>query len=268
MTKELLVIKILSTGLRTIDLTKGESLSLKTDYYRNGKRISELDTITFEVEKEWTFNKQQYASGQIKSYELILSNIKTKPVEYDSMGIWDPHESYGDEAEEYFSDYIQEGYREEYVLKDYSGYGFYGEDTDPVYEAVELKECGDRTGAYKTLTKLWQEYPECIDALVHIGNMYFPSTYDGYRAYNCYAAAVDIVERHLPNDFNGLFLWICDENRPYLRALHGLCLFLWKNKDYTEAYTLAKKLLRLCPPDNLGVRGIIDKIENKEEYEL
>ena len=96
---ELIVVKILNNGLRTKYITTGEYISLKT---RVPFKISELDTITFEIEKEWTFKKHKYASGKILGNRLIVSNIKTKTLVYESDGIWDPHESYGDEAEEYF----------------------------------------------------------------------------------------------------------------------------------------------------------------------
>ncbi len=61
---------------------------------------------------------------------MIVSNIKTKTLVYESDGILDPHESYGDEAEEYFSDYIKEGYREAFIFNDYTGYEFYEEELE------------------------------------------------------------------------------------------------------------------------------------------
>ena len=59
--KELFVVKILNNGLRTKDIATGEYISLKT---RVPFKISELDTITFNIEKEWTFKKHKYASGK------------------------------------------------------------------------------------------------------------------------------------------------------------------------------------------------------------
>jgi len=263
MNKELLVIKILNTGFRTKDIETGELLSLKTGIYL---KVAEFDTITFEIEKEWTFKKQKYATGKILGNKLILSNIKTTKIEYMSAGIWDPHETFGDEADEYYSDYIKEGYREEFIFKDYSGFGFYEEESDLVFESAELKNIGEWGKAYDLLTDLWGNYPECIDALVHIGNMYFDNECYLNRLYNCYKVAVDIVERNLPKDFDGMFLWGHLENRPYLRALHGLCLVLWRQKKFEEAFNIAKKLLRICPTDNLGIRFIIDNTKNHEEW--
>ncbi len=96
--------------------------------------------------------------------------------------------------------------------------------------------------------------------------MYFDDERYFNRSYNCYKAAVDIVERNLPDDFNGIFLWGHIENRPYLRALNGLCLILWRQDKFGEALNIAEKLLRICPVDNLGIRFIIDNIKNHEEW--
>ena len=72
--KELFVVKILNNGLRTKDIATGEYISLKT---RVPFKISELDTVTFKIEKEWIFNKHKYASGKILDNRLI-SILKQK----------------------------------------------------------------------------------------------------------------------------------------------------------------------------------------------
>jgi tetratricopeptide (TPR) repeat protein len=261
--KELLVIKIMNSGFRAKDIKTGEILSLKIT---GTFKIRELDTIVFEIDKEWVFNKQKYASGKVLSNQFIPSNIKTEKLLYRDDGIWDPHDSFGDEADEYFADYIKEGYRMSYEFENYTGYGFYKEEEDPVFDAAELHQSGDWRGAYDKLTKLWEDFPQCIDALVHIGLLYFDRDVFIEHAYNCYNAAVLIAEQGIPHDFDGIFLWEILENRPYLRALQGLCLILWKKKEFDKSHEIAKKLLRICPTDNLGVRLIIDKIRNREEW--
>ena len=97
--------------------------------------------------------------------------------------------------------------------------------------------------------------------------MYFYSELFLHRSYNCYKAAVEIAERGMPEDIDGIFLWICHENRPYLRALNGLYLTLWKQQEYERSYEVAAKLLRMCPTDNLRVRFNIEKIKNREKWE-
>lgn len=61
--------------------------------------------------------------------------------------------------------------------------------------AVEYKEMGDWNRAYDILTKLWEDYPQCIDALAHIGNLHIDSEYSFHRAYNCYKTSVYVAEQ-------------------------------------------------------------------------
>lgn len=175
------------------------------------------------------------------------------------MGCGIPEESYGDEASDYFADYLQEEFRESFEFVDYTGYGFYGPDSDPVSEAVESKTFQER---YNILAKLWEVYPQCIDALVHIGHMHMDSPRYIDRAVQLYQAAILISEQNFPSNFDPVVLWVNCNNRPYLRALHGLCLALWRIEKFEDAAHLAKKLLRLNPPDNQGVRFIIEDIKN------
>jgi hypothetical protein len=261
MPRKLFIIKTLQSGLRARDLDTGEIISLKTT---ESHECSELETITFESAKEWTFKKHLYASGTILDHQLQLENLSVPALEHTNEGLWDPHESFGDEADEYFPEYLREGLREEFLFNDYSGYGFYAENNDPVMDAVEAETPVKR---YDILTKLWIDFPQCIDALVHIANSYSESSIFGFRAYNLYKAAVYIAEQNLPDDFDGLFLWIHIENRPYLRALHGLCLMQWKLADFPAALATAEKLLRICPTDNIGVRFLIPHLRENKRYD-
>lgn len=258
MTKNLLILKITGTGFRARDLDTDEIFSVKSTSY---KGVDELNTVTLQVAKEWEFNKTRYLSGEVSDYHFSLTNLGISPHEYESMGPWDPREMFGDEAGQYVPEYLAEPFREEIIFKDYSGYGFYGPDTDPVYSAVEAQSRDER---YDILTRLFEDFPQCIDSLVHIGHMYLDSTVSKQRAENCYRAAVHIAEGNLPDGFDGVVEWSPLENRPYLRALHGLCLILWDQSRFDEASTAARKLRRLCPLDNLGVRFLIDPIEQHQ----
>lgn len=235
MEKKYFVLKLNNMGYRTRDLESGEIVSLKNaiDF-----KTFELDTITVEIEKEWEFKKSSYVSGTITQREFILANIDIPPHEYDKVGL------------------------HEYEFKDYTGYGFFKPDRDPVYEATEM-ESKDR---YDSLARLWEKFPQCIDALVHMGNMSFDSERAFRSAFNCYSGAVHIAEQRLPLDADAQFPWLYLNNRPYLRALNGLCLWHWKNGDFEKSAELAEKSLRLNPKDNQGARFILAAVNNKEEY--
>ncbi|MDD3903491.1 MAG: hypothetical protein PHO09_07430 [Sphaerochaeta sp.] len=237
MEKQFLVLKIGDLGFRTKELESGRIISLK---YRSTLKIAALDTLVFDVEKEWSFKNTTYASGKMISSRLLLENIDVPPLEYEKIE------------------------KNTYEFLDYTGYGFYGEDSDPVYESTEM----DSKKGYDYLAKLWEEYPQCIDALVHMGNHFFSSgPLFGFRsAYNYYKGAVYIAEQNMPMVKNAKFPWILLNNRPYLRALHCLCLADWKLGNFEQAESTARKLLKLNPNDNQGVRFIVNQIHNREVY--
>lgn len=235
MEKQFFVLKINDMGYRTRDLESGKIVSIKSpiDY-----KTLELDTITFEVEKQWEFKKTTYVSGNLIHSELILENIDVPPLEYVKVGL------------------------HEYEFKDYTGYGFFRPDSDPVFEATEMES----KKGYDSLARLWEKFPQCIDALVHMGTMSFDSTDSFKSAFNCYSGAIYIAEQRLPLDNEAEFLWSCLNNRPYLRALQGLACWYWKSGDFTNAALLARKLLRLNPRDNQGARFILEAVEKEEVY--
>lgn len=235
MEKQYIVLKLNAMGYRTRDLRTGKIVSIQSpiDF-----KTFELDTITVEVEKEWEFKKASYVSGTITQSELILGNLDIPPLQYDKVDL------HG------------------YEFKDYTGYGFFRPDRDPVFEATEMEP----QKGYDALGRLWEKLPQCIDALVYMGTMSFDSPTSFRSAFNCYSGAIYIAEQRLPLDDEAQFLWSCLNNRPYLRALHRLSLWYWKNGDFDEAALLAEKLLRLNPIDNQGARFVLEAVHNKEEY--
>jgi len=78
--------------------------------------------------------------------------------------------------------------------------------------------------------------------------------------------AIHIAEKLVPPGLDGIFLWSELNNRPYLRALHGLCLVAWKLGNFAEAEQVARKMLRVNPPDNQGARFLIEQIMQGEPW--
>lgn len=65
------------------------------------------------------------------------------------------------------------------------------------------------------------------------------------------------AEALIPQGFKGTMSWYVTENRFYLRMLH-LRMALYRDEfDMKRSATIAKKLLRLNPNDNLGVRDCL-----------
>jgi tetratricopeptide (TPR) repeat protein len=263
MSEEFLVYKFGKANIRTVRLSTGEITTLKTVF---SLEIFELHTVSFNIRKEWSYDNNKYASGDIVDYKFVENNIKTEGLTLQNEELWDPVEEYGDDAEKCCPEYIREGLRHSFVFADYTGFEFYGPETDPISDAVDAMESGDSKKAYRILTRLLEEYPECIDALAHLASMYFDFEYKLKRALHCYWTAIYLAEKKFPKNFDGLILWSRLKNRPYLRALCGYCVTNWRLKNFSEAQKTAKKLLRLNPPDNQGVRFYLNKIQKREEW--
>jgi tetratricopeptide (TPR) repeat protein len=125
-------------------------------------------------------------------------------------------------------------------------------DSDPVLEAVELNESGDRSEAWTKLMGLAGRDLRCLDAHAHLGNWEFDTAPS--RAIRHYEAGVRIGELSLGSEFAGVLPWGLVDNRPFLRCLHGYGLTLWRLGRADEAAAVFERMLWLNPSDNQGER--------------
>ncbi len=76
------------------------------------------------------------------------------------------------------------------------------------------------------------------------------------RAEEYFRAAIDAGQRKL--EFEGSKLsWYRLENRPYLRGLGNLALVFDRQQKWAEALAIHRKMLKLNPNDNQGVRWMV-----------
>ena len=145
-------------------------------------------------------------------------------------------------------------------------------DNDPIVYAVDHFHGGDFDTAFDILQRCLQADTRCIDAYAHLGLMRVGDLQSEWAhvwmlgGIKCYRAAVTVGERSLPPDFDGVLPWSCIDNRPFLRALHGLALCLWRLGDFAEALAILKRILRLNPDDNQGVRFLLPHLESGMSY--
>lgn len=132
---------------------------------------------------------------------------------------------------------------------------------DYILDAADLVRAGRREQARRLLRGLIERDPRSIDAYGHLGWMSFQ--YSAKRALPHYLTAVAIGECSLPEGFGGLLPWGCIDNRPFLRALHGLALTRWRLRQFEQAHRICESLLWLNPNDNQGVREIIDPVARR-----
>ncbi|MBC7335573.1 MAG: tetratricopeptide repeat protein [Clostridia bacterium] len=109
----------------------------------------------------------------------------------------------------------------------------------------------------------------CLDAYVHLGRYHFAdgrSEWATRLAAKCYRAAVAVGERSFPAGFDGFLPWSWVDNRPFLRALHGLGLCHWRLGDLEGALEMFLRLLQLDPDDGIAARLLVPPVEARQRY--
>jgi len=192
------------------------------------------------------------------------------PLRLEERGIWSPDEHYwgeeGEPIEEWAKPIIARGPRKEFEMEQIvPGSDPDEADSDPICEAVDLKDAGDWKGAHDVLMGLCQADLRCLDAHAHLGN--FISDHRPEDAVRHYDVGLRIGELSLPCDFDGLLPWGMIDNRPFLRCLHGFGLCLWRMERFEEAARVFERMLWFNPSDNQGVRFLIDPVRARKPWE-
>jgi len=98
--------------------------------------------------------------------------------------------------------------------------------------------------------------PFHIDALHHLSIVY-ESTKNDLEAYLACREAYRIGLSCFPDNFQwdkSRLDWGNLSNRPFIRAMHNLGLWLHRRGEYDNSIEVFSKLNQLCPNDNLGAR--------------
>ncbi len=222
------------------------------------------EIINMVPRKQWRYGGHPYLSGEIKSWRLDIAVLGLTPLQLKKWGVWDPKDHYWGEPDEPIEEWakpiVSGGPRAEYEMEQVLPGKDPGDiDTDPLLEAVELKEAGDPSGAHRILMSLLAADLRCLDAHAHLGNLVFDHSPE--KAIRHYEVGVRIGELSLGESFNGVPHWGCINNRPFLRCMHGygLCLSrLGRPKEAKEVFT---RMLWLNPSDNQGVRFLLGEVK-------
>ncbi len=215
------------------------------------------EIITVSPRKKWRYANHPYLAGEIKASRLDIPALDLIPLALEEKGMWDPKHHYWGEPDEPIEPWarplIERGMRPEYEMEQMlPGQDPDNPDTDPILQAVDLKEAGDYKGAHRMLMNLLAADLRCLDAHAHLGNLAFP--HDPDTAIRHYDTGVRIGELSLGKDFTGLLPWGRLNNRPFLRCLHGYALCLWRFSRFRDAERVFTRMLWLNPTDNQGVR--------------
>lgn len=221
------------------------------------------EILTVSPHRKWRYAGHPYIAGEIKTWRLDIPALGLTPLTLEERGTWDPADHYwGDPdepVEKWAKPIIKRGPRPEYEMEQVlPGEDPDNPDTDPILEAVDLKEAGDHQHAHRMLMNLLAADLRCLDAHAHLGNFAFPLDPD--TAIRYYDIGVRIGELSLGKDFTGLLPWGLIDNRPFLRCLHGYGLCLWRFGRLRDAERVFTRMLWLNPADNLGVRFELSEV--------
>jgi hypothetical protein len=199
-------------------LGQDKELTLRTSGLWN---VTPGEIVTVIPKKHWSYAGHPYLSADITGTRFDLAALNLTALQLTDEGMWNPKDEYWGEENEPMQEWerkiIARGPRPQYEMeqivpgvkpKDFDI------DTDPILEAVELKEAGDFVGADQVLNGLLIADLRCLDAHAHLGNFKFDHRPE--IALRHYDIGRRIGELSLDPDFSGVLRWAMIDNRPYL----------------------------------------------------
>jgi hypothetical protein len=157
----------------------------------------------------------------------------------------------------------------------------------PIDEALDSRDATGDAEAYEgELRSITRAEPRDIDAWAHLGHLYFtladPASPEIVftseptgaqrrawlrKALGFYQTGVAVGELALPDPFAALLPWMHLDNRPFLRALQGLSLALWRLGRFDEAELSLVNMLWLNPMDNQGARILLPEVRARLRWD-
>ena len=129
-----------------------------------------------------------------------------------------------------------------------------------LYDGWILLNDGYIPEAKKKFKEVLKQDPKYIDAINGLGCIALEEdklTKAEKHYKNAYQLTLEEFGGKLPERIE----WAELSNRPYLRAMHGLGLTLWRQEKTDEALEIFRIMLELNPNDNQGIRFIIPAIK-------
>jgi hypothetical protein len=157
----------------------------------------------------------------------------------------------------------------------------------PIDRALAVwRATGDLDTYEATLRAIIRANPLDVDAHGHLGMLYLdladpegiklelavPPSKPEQRArlrtaLGHYQSAVAIAELALPEPYCGVLPWTELDNRPFLRALYGFTLVLWRQRRFTAAEQVLLNILWLNPVDHQGARELLGHVRAQLAWE-
>jgi len=125
-------------------------------------------------------------------------------------------------------------------------------------DALESWRVGDDDYAEQRYRQLLSDYPEFIDVYHHLA-MLLDETDRESEAFTLWQHTVQLGLERLPEAVrsgSGELPWLFLDNRPFLRAYHGLALEILERGEVERALEAFLRLLAWNPSDNQGIRSL------------
>jgi hypothetical protein len=229
-------------------------------------RVAPGQLVDIELSKQWTWSGTVYCVGRIERVWTDVAALGLDPLPLEDQGEYDLNEIH--EPFELTDPYGPMWHRFATMPRrafEFSGIAWSaGVGVEPTDDGAclvgDAADMSDPRSARKLLMKALAADLRCIDAHAHLGNMAFHHRPED--AITHYDIAIRIAELSLTSDFTELLPWGFIYNRPYLRALHGFGLCLWRLDRAQDALAVFERILSLNPADHQGVRFCWDDIRN------
>ena len=227
--------------------------------------------VTLVISRRWIWRGDSYASGRIENPRIAVEKLGLVPLPLEGgepMDIRSAYEGFRDPDP--FAPLwrrLSAEPRARFVFDPIAWGALPGTNVgeNPVGDAVEFAQAGDRDAARELLMELLCSEPRCIDAHGALGGLEFDRSPE--RAMLHYQIGMRVGELSLPAGFDGVLPWGHIYNRPFLRCLHGLGLCLWRSGRPAEAHSVFERILSLNPNDNQGVRFCWQDVREGRDWE-
>ena len=267
---EAIVLKVSERSTRVRILTEDVQVAVRTS---DTWDVVPGHVVTLVVKKRWNWMGHAYASGTLEDPHIDIAKLGLTPLPLhdfeladDLRSAYDPFER----REPYFPLWQKLTAKPRASCDmDPIAWGAFPDAKDPednpTFDATDLAEAGDVGGARALLMDVLLRDLRCLDAHAHLGNLAFDLWPE--RAMAHYEVGVRIGELSLPLGYDGVLLWGCIYNRPFLRCLHGYGLCLWRLGRTWEAEAVFERILSLNPPDNQGARFCWDDVRSGRNWD-
>lgn len=225
--------------------------------------------LTLVPSRVWSTAGHTYVAGEQTGTRFDASALGLVPLHLQPWGPWDPMAWVADEPVDQLPEWAQsilaQGPLLEYEFESCLPGSEASDFDDPYQEAMDRWDARDKRGAEDLLNALCQADLRCLQAHAGLGHIWFKA-FPKVALWH-YEVGLGIGRLSLGSDFLGVLPWGCDDNRPFLRCMHGFGLCLWRLGRFEEAVGVFLEMLGLNPVDNQGLRFLLDSVRAHRSWD-